>query len=125
MKTSESDAGIVYKICARAEWEAARVVGAYHGSDHDKRDGFIHLSAYYQLAATAAKYFRNRSNLVLIAFDSASLAAGLKWEPSSTGDLFPHFYGTLPLTAALWVHPLPLGADGIPQLPDKPEEPSP
>jgi uncharacterized protein (DUF952 family) len=26
--------------------------------------------------------------------------------------LFPHLYGTLPLTAVRWTEPLPLGPDG-------------
>jgi len=107
---------IVYKICARIEWEAAAATGTYHGSNPDRRDGFIHLSAFHQLAGTAAKYFRGASDLVLVAFDTASLGPSLKWEVSRDGDSFPHLYGTLPTAAARWVHPLPLGPDGIPIL---------
>jgi len=33
-------------------------------------------------------------------------------EPSRGGDLFPHLYGSLSLTAVLWAVPLTLGADG-------------
>jgi len=39
------------------------------------------------------------------------LGAALKWEVSRDGDVFPHLYGSLPLTAVLWVEPLPLGID--------------
>ena len=44
--------------------------------------------------------------LVAVATNTA-----LKWEISRGGDLFPHLYGPLPLTAVLWAKPLPLGSD--------------
>jgi uncharacterized protein (DUF952 family) len=47
-----------------------------------------------------------------VAVDGESLGEPLKYEPSRGGDLFPHLYGTLPLTSVLWVKPLPLDADG-------------
>ena len=37
------------------------------------------------------------------------LGAALRYEPSRGGALFPHLYGTLPLSAVRWVKPLPLG----------------
>ena len=42
----------------------------------------------------------------------------LRYEPSRGGDLFPHLYAPLPLSAVLWVKPLPLGADGGHVFPD-------
>jgi len=36
----------------------------------------------------------------------------LRYEPSRGGALFPHLYGTLPMSAVCWVKPLPLGTDG-------------
>jgi uncharacterized protein (DUF952 family) len=43
---------------------------------------------------------------------ATALAAPLKWEVSRGGDLFPHLYGALPVTAVRRVVDLPLGADG-------------
>ena len=43
---------------------------------------------------------------------SDALRPPLKWEPSRGGDLFPHLYGPLPLTAVRWTRPLPRAADG-------------
>jgi uncharacterized protein (DUF952 family) len=31
----------------------------------------------------------------------------LKWEPSRSGELFPHHYGPLPASAALWIRRIP------------------
>ena len=57
---------------------------------------------------TAAKHFTGQTGLVLVAIDPERLDTNaLKWEPSRGGDLFPHFYANLPVTAAVWVKDLP------------------
>ena len=98
---------LVFKICPRAAWDDACRTGRYCGSADDARDGFIHLSAQDQVAGTLARHFAGQEGLVLIAFDASNLA-GLKWEASRGGALFPHVYGTLPTAAARWVKDLPL-----------------
>lgn len=108
----------VYKICPRAAWDEACGTGHYSGSADDRRDGYIHLSAQHQVAATAAKYFRDQPDLVLVAIPTASLGTALVWEPSRGGDLFPHHYGPLPVAAAVAVMPLPLDTDGVPVIPE-------
>jgi uncharacterized protein (DUF952 family)/phosphohistidine phosphatase SixA len=104
----------VYKILPQADWAQAVQTGAYQGSADDARDDFIHLSARGQVAETARRHFHGREGLVLVALDPRELGAGLKWERSRGGALFPHLYGPLPAAAALQVRPLPLGADGAP-----------
>ncbi len=104
----------VYKIMTREDWQAALAAGVYTGSADDRRDGFIHFSAADQVAGTAAKYFANMPDLVLIAFDADALGGALKWEPSRGGALFPHLYGPLDPKLALSELPLPLGPDGVP-----------
>ena len=108
----------IYKVLPRPEWEAAVAAGAYAGSADDRRDGYIHLSTATQLAGTLAKYFRDLPDLVLVAFDAASLGSELRWETSRGGALFPHLYAPLPAGQSLWQKPLPLGADGVPILPE-------
>jgi uncharacterized protein (DUF952 family) len=70
------------------------------------------------MGATAAKHFAGRNNLLLVAVDDADLGEALRYEPSRGGDLFPHLYASLPLSAVRWVKPLPLGADGRHTFPD-------
>ena len=103
---------IVYKICPEAEWTEAVRAGVYRGSAADLRDGFIHFSAAEQVAATAAKHFAGQRDLVLVAIDADALGPALKWEPSRGGALFPHLYRDLPVSAVLWVKPLPLDDAG-------------
>lgn len=109
---------IVYKICGRAAWEAARSAGRYGGSPADRRDGFIHLSTAPQLPGTARKHFSGREDLVIIAIDAIRLGDDLRWEPSRGGQLFPHLYGDLDLSDVLWVQDLPLGRDGLHRIPE-------
>ncbi len=108
----------IYKICGRTEWRAAESAGLFHGSAVDARDGFIHFSTAAQLGETAAKHFAGVSDLVLIAIDGDALGAPLKWEPSRGGDLFPHLYGTLPLTAVRWTRPLADEVNGQRAMPE-------
>lgn len=108
----------VYKIVAADLWRAAEDSGAFTGAGIDLSDGFIHLSTGPQARRTAQLFFAGQDNLVLVAVDGASLGEALKYEPSRDGDLFPHLYGSLPLTAVLSVRPLPLGADGNHIFPD-------
>jgi uncharacterized protein (DUF952 family) len=102
----------IYKICPAGEWAEALQAGLYRGSPADLRDGFIHFSAAGQVAGTAAKHFAGQRDLLVIAVDADTLGPALKWEPARGGALFPHLYGDLPVTAALWVKPLPLDGSG-------------
>lgn len=108
----------VYKIVREDDWAAACRAGVYLGSADDKRDGFIHLSAAHQLSGTARKHFKDQRNLILVRFQASDLGTRLRWGTSRGGELFPHFYGSLPTVLAREQNALPLDADGIPVLPE-------
>jgi len=103
---------MVYKIEGESAWRAAEAAGVYFGSAADAADGFIHFSTAGQVKATAEKWFRGRAKLVLAAIDAHKLGSALRFEPARGGELFPHLYGPLPMSAVLWSRPLPLQADG-------------
>lgn len=107
---------VVFKIAPEGLWREAIERGVFNGSPADATDGFIHFSTAAQAPATAAKHFAGAEDLVLVAVLTTGL--DLRWEPSRGGDLFPHLYDALPLSAVRWVKPLPLGADGRHQFPD-------
>lgn len=109
---------LIYHMCRAEEWQAAKAEGAYAGSSQDKADGFIHFSNAAQLPESAAKHRRGQMGLVLLSVDAAALGDALKWEPSRRGQLFPHLYGALPLSAVVRVDEAPLGDDNVPVLPD-------
>lgn len=103
---------LVYKICTADEWDTLRACGSFAGSLDDLRDGFIHLSAAGQVARTAARFFAGRPDLVLLGVDADRLANNLRWEASSSGTQYPHFYGRLPLEAVVTITRLDIGPDG-------------
>jgi uncharacterized protein (DUF952 family) len=103
---------VIFKIVPEQDWRKVPPGGVFTGSSVDLADGFIHFSAAEQVEETAARHFAGQDGLVLVAVDADALGPALRLEPSRGGALFPHLYGELPLTAVLWVRPLPLGPDG-------------
>ena len=111
----------IYTLVLGADWRAAEVAGEYHGSAHDKRDGFLHFSTAAQLRATAAKHRSGVADLVMVEVDAARLGDALKWEPaagSSRPGLFPHLYAALPMAAVLAATRLPMDANGLHVFPE-------
>lgn len=107
----------IYKILPRVEWTAAVEAGSFKGSAVDLDDGYIHFSTAAQAGETARRYFAGLADLVVLEVEGDNLGPVLKWEPSRGGDLFPHLYAPLAVSAVLAVHEAPLGADGVPGMP--------
>ncbi|MCP8938106.1 DUF952 domain-containing protein [Alsobacter sp. SYSU M60028] len=99
-------------------WRQAEAAGVFAGAPVDLADGYIHFSTAAQARETAAKHFAGQRDLVLVAVEAEALDEALKWEPSRGGALFPHLYAPLPVSAARWVRPLPLGSDGAHRFPE-------
>jgi uncharacterized protein (DUF952 family) len=102
----------IYRLLDADVWEQAQRAGAFHGTEHDVRDGFIHFSTAAQVAETAARHYAARPNLILLWVDTARLGDALRWEPSRGGALFPHLYAPLPVASVTRAEPLPLSAEG-------------
>ncbi|TNM66208.1 DUF952 domain-containing protein [Aliirhizobium smilacinae] len=109
----------VYKIVPEAIWREARAKGVFEGAEIDHRDGYIHFSTGAQARETAKLHFAGLNGLLLVAVNTLVLGDALKFEPSRGGDLFPHLYGILPLSAVLWEMPLLIGVDGQHAFPEK------
>lgn len=103
---------LIYKICPEDLWRQAERSGLFTGAPVDVEDGFIHFSTAAQVRETAAKHFGGQRELLLIAVNPDALGTGLRYETSRGGDLFPHLYGVLLLSAVRWVRPLPLDREG-------------
>ncbi|MEO8667049.1 MAG: DUF952 domain-containing protein [Bauldia sp.] len=108
----------IYKICPEALWQLAEAEGVLHGLPIDRTDGYIHFSTGSQLAETLRLHFAGVGGLIVAAVDAEKLGWRLRFEPSRGGDLFPHLYDVLSMSAVLWVKPLALGKDGRHILPD-------
>ncbi|CDZ64198.1 DUF952 domain-containing protein [Neorhizobium galegae] len=110
---------IVYKIVPETLWRQAKQKGVFAGAEIDLKDGYIHFSTGPQAKETARLHFAGISGLMLVAVDATLLGEALKYEASRGGDLFPHLYGTLPVSSVLWEMPLLIGVDGLHAFPEK------
>jgi uncharacterized protein (DUF952 family) len=107
---------IILHIATRPAWDAACASGSYRPPSLEL-EGFIHCSTHAQVVGTANKYFRGRTDLVLLWIDEARLAAAVRYESPAapdarTGQLFPHVYGPIAVDAVARVAPFPCDADG-------------
>lgn len=107
----------IYRLMRAPDYRAARAAGCFLGSEHDRRDGFIHFSAAHQVAETAAKHYAGQRDLVLLFVDVSRLGGALRWELSRNDEPFPHLYTELSMDAVRRVEPLELDAAGRPVLP--------
>ncbi|HEY3344638.1 MAG TPA: DUF952 domain-containing protein [Anaerolineaceae bacterium] len=101
---------VIYHIASIAAWENLGD-GAYRG-DTLESDGFIHCSTREQALRTAERYYKGRTGLALLEIEEARLAAPLRYEVSTGGDLFPHIYGPLNRDAVVAVYPFEPEMDG-------------
>jgi uncharacterized protein (DUF952 family) len=78
-------------------------------------EGFIHFSETEQVTRVANARFAGSRNLVLLCVATDRLAAPLRHEPGDpgSGELFPHLYGPLEVSAVLRAVPLVEGPGGF------------
>ena len=107
---------MIYKICPTPLWREAEMAGTFKGAGIDLQDGYIHFSTFSQCAETLALHFTAQTGLTLIEIDADRLI--IKWESSRGGQLFPHLYDTLPLSAVTASWELALDNDGTHILPN-------
>jgi uncharacterized protein (DUF952 family) len=108
---------VAYKVLTGEQMAALETDGTFAGAPVDLADGYIHLSTSDQLDETVAKHFAGQSDLHLAAVDLPVLGEAIKWEPSRGGQLFPHIYAPLPLSAVLAYGPLERDDEGRVKLP--------
>lgn len=85
----------VYKVFRMGEWRHFAHSGRFGGSADDARDGFIHLSSGGQVGGVLRRHFADETAVVIAEFRFSEGDADLKWESSTGGDLYPHYYGEL------------------------------
>ncbi|MGV3511989.1 MAG: DUF952 domain-containing protein [Novosphingobium sp.] len=108
---------LAYKVLTGPQMAQLEADGVFRGAPVDLADGYIHLSTEAQLTETANKHFAGQDDLHVAAVDLSALGAAVNWEPSRGGQLFPHIYGDLPLSAVVAYSPLERDEDGAVRLP--------
>lgn len=118
MVTPMKSPELVYKVVSREVYDASIASGTFVGQPIDKADGYIHLSTATQLGETIRLYFAGLADQVLFQLPCAPFGAAMKWEASRNGELFPHLYAELPMSALGAVATIDIAADGSVDLPD-------
>lgn len=92
---------IIYKILTPTEWQAFQKNKTYDGSQMDKQSGFIHAAFAEQKTVILDKFFKDKSQVVIVEIDTSKLMQGsLKVESNKEGgDKYPHIYGIIPFEA--------------------------
>lgn len=104
---------VAYKVLTASQLAEWRSTGVFNGAPVDLADGFIHLSAADQLSETVRKHFSGQDGLWVCSIDLEALGDAVSWEQSRGGQLFPHVYAPLPLSAALAIEPLEWAGDEV------------
>ncbi|WP_066794595.1 DUF952 domain-containing protein [Sphingomonas soli] len=105
-----------YKVLTSAQMTELES-GIFKGAPVDLADGYIHLSTAAQLQETLEKHFAGQEGLWLAAVDLEALGDAVRWEESRGGQLFPHIYADLPLSAVTAYSELHYEEDGALRLP--------
>ncbi|KPI02724.1 protein of unknown function DUF952 [Actinobacteria bacterium OK074] len=115
---------LLLHITERSLWDAARDKGAYEMSTRGKtlqEEGFIHCSLRPQLARTASFLYGSHDgpdDLVVLVVDPALLDVPLRYEEATPGgEVFPHVYGPIPVSAVVDVEVWDGRGDGQPGSP--------
>ena len=100
----------LYHIAFRSDWEAAKADGEYAISTRGRSladEGFIHCSFAEQVDATAARFYADVGDAVVLRIDPDRLTSRVVVEDlDGTGERFPHVYGPIPVSAVVAVRPL-------------------
>lgn len=117
---------MILHITTPAEWEKALFEGEYSAPSLDS-DGFIHCSTIKQTTDTANIFFRGQKGLILLCIDEKKLKSECKYEDPvgggqhdpNVGNLFPHVYGSINLSAVIKVADFPVYENGFFALPEE------
>lgn len=107
---------IIYHLTTGGAWAAAQSEAEYEAPSLAE-EGFIHCSAdEEQMLRVAGRLYPGKAGLVVLDVDAGLLRAEVKLEPSRSGELYPHIYGRINLTAVVRVRELTLDANGKHQI---------
>jgi len=89
----------VFHITDKNAWNKAQKKGIYAG-DTLESDGFIHCCLSAQITGVLEKWFRGKSNLVVLEIETDLLKSKVVFETLEGGEeKFPHIYGPVNLEA--------------------------
>jgi uncharacterized protein (DUF952 family) len=115
---------MILHITTHEDWEKAQIFGEYSAASLQS-EGFIHCSTVKQTIDTANIFFKGQQGLVLLCIDENKLKSEYKYENPSgggkhtpkAGNLFPHIYGPINISAVIKIVDFPSNENGLFVLP--------
>ncbi len=90
---------MIYHVTTKAHWNEALLKG-YFDEPSLATEGFIHNSTEAQVPGVLERYYKGKTDLILMHIDESKLTAELKYELApSVNELFPHVFGNINLDA--------------------------
>jgi uncharacterized protein (DUF952 family) len=96
---------MLYHIVEKTVWDTFEGHAVYFPVAFDK-ERFIHLSEKHQVQGVLERYYVGMTDLLLLHLDESLFTAELKYEESTSGELFPHLYGHLNKNSVLQIEEL-------------------
>lgn len=94
---------MIYHVTTNAQWKDALAKGFFDESSLAS-EGFIHNSTEAQVSGVLERYYKDKSDLILLHIDESKLEAELRYELApSINELFPHVFGNINLDAVVKV----------------------
>ena len=92
---------MIYHITTKQQWNDAQKKGFFDEVSL-QLEGFIHNSTEAQVAGVIERYYKGKTDLLLMHIDENKLTAELKYELApSVNELFPHVFGNINLEAVV------------------------
>ena len=94
---------MLFHIAMPDDWTAAQATGRYTASTRGRtlaEEGYVHCSFAEQVAATAARFYGDVDEVVVLQIDPNLLSSAVIVEDLiGSGEAFPHVYGPIELAA--------------------------
>ncbi len=92
---------MIYHITTKQGWKDAMEKGFFYEPSLDT-EGFIHNCTQEQVAAVVERFYKGKTDLLLMHIDETKLTASLKYELApSVNEMFPHVFGLINLDAVV------------------------
>ena len=93
----------IFHLITEQDWESARGAGQWRPGSLDE-EGFIHCSNDEEQAMrVVARLYPDRTDMLALEVDSENLNHPVVSEPSRSGEIYPHIYGPLEISAVIKV----------------------
>lgn len=85
---------MIYHVAILSDWEGQELSAEFKPPGYEV-EGFIHCCTRDQLSGVIERYYSNYTDFLLLHIDESRLNATVKYEKSTSEELFPHVFGPI------------------------------